>query len=122
MLLQGVLIQKGAAGPVQGDKIMLIFSEINAVGSMVVNVLLPLSGYDSMKIYMLDMFLWAKILMRCMSYVSNLYIQGGAMNRGLLFSGPLPPRSWVSEPQKCHNTIGYGPTSGINIAGGSDEH
>jgi hypothetical protein len=39
------------------------------------------------------------------------------MNHGLLFSGPLPPRSWVREPQKCRNPIGYGPSSGLNIAG-----
>ncbi len=45
-------------------------------------------------------------------------VQGGVMNHGLLFSGPLPPQSWVREPQKCRNPIGYGPSSGINIAGG----
>jgi hypothetical protein len=46
------------------------------------------------------------------------HIQGGALNRGLLFSSPLPPRSWVCEPQKCCNLIGCGPSSGINIGVG----
>jgi hypothetical protein len=48
----------------------------------------------------------------------NVEIQGGAMNRGLLFSGPQPPQLRIREPQKWRNPIGYGPGSIINKIGG----
>jgi hypothetical protein len=60
------------------------------------------------------MFLWGKFQRDLLKYVVYA-IRGGAVIRGLLVAGPLPPPLGGCEWQDEQNLLGGGPSDGINV-------